>query len=344
MTRGGRGRGGAGLALLAALLLGGCLGVEVEPGVSARDGEIARQRAAATGPFRVAETGPHRAVLMAEGRRVVLVPVDGLCLAEEAFDASADGAFAVIAECVAAAAGPVDGAAEDAGQTVLPPSFAGLVTVSVAGEPMFADEDGRSAALRRLRDLLGTAPGLALLGRNGAGDSVEMLEARQIGDALYVHVRDVHDGGLALLAPEFWRGFVEINRRLVLVTVSGFRQRPLEGDDMLAVLAAQIARLREENGGPVFDAELELAAGFGAALRPGARMAAARTDPSGGLDTLREAVAAGAPAPRRAPAPTGRTALVGSGTGGPAVAGSGGTGSRHAPLSAPRAPARPARG
>jgi hypothetical protein len=302
------------------MLLSGCL--QLEPGLSGRDAELSRTgsatpaEAAPGGAFRIVEAGPARAVVSARGRRVTIAPVEGLCLAGDALDTSGAGAFAVIAECVA------EGRAEG---EALPPGFAGLVTVSVSGEPMFG-EGGRERALRRLRDFLGTVPGLALLGRNGSGRTVEMVESRRIGDSLYVHVHDRHQGELALLAPDFWRAFVEIEGRLVLVTVSGFRDRPLPEDEMLAVLAAQVARLREANGMAPEAAERALARGAGAVLVPVARRAEG-TRPAAGDPALRAADASeptGTPPPRRRPAAS--------------------AGARPAPAVAPRAPARPAQG
>jgi len=61
-------------------------------------------------------------------------------------------------------------------------------------------------------------------------------------------VREGAGGGAPLFAPDFWRALVEVNARLVLVTVSAFAGGGLDDRDMLAVLAAQVVRLKAANG------------------------------------------------------------------------------------------------
>ncbi|MEL6218266.1 MAG: hypothetical protein AAFR79_07340 [Pseudomonadota bacterium] len=298
-------------------------GFRLERGSSALSEELDRLRV--PGPFRYAEISPAEAVVIAREQRVVVRPVEGLCLSQGSLEVTREAAFAVVTDCLVEATRTESDA--------LPPTFPGLLAVSVSGDPMFEDDEGRGTALRRLREFLGTEPGLALLGRNGAGSTVEMVEARQVGDALYVHVHDTHEGELRLLAPDFWRAFVELNGRLVMVTVSGFRDFALEPDAMLALLAGQLATLREANGGPAFEAELALAEGAGSAMRA---VSLVRTDPSGGLDVLREQIASRRPAPARVPVPPRRP--------GTAKATVDETGTANAPRRAPLALARPALG
>jgi len=210
--------------------------------------------------FRVEEVDPELAYVTADGARVAIRPVEGLCLTSESIELTESGVFAVIADCLTETDPERSGRTEK-GETVyrLPPPFPGLMTLSVSAEPMFDRPGDRDGALDEMERFLASPEGLALLGRNGSPDKVEMVEAKRLGDALYVHVKDGATGGLPLLAPEFWRAFVEVRGRLVLVTVSGFRDRPLDDGVMLAVLAAQVARLREANEAPEVAREVELA-------------------------------------------------------------------------------------
>lgn len=279
------------------------------------------------GPFAVTEAHHARAVVVARGRPVAIEPVEGLCLAVDEMDTGSSGAFVVIADCITETAATAD---------ALPPSFAGLLTVSISGEPMFPADTGRASALRELRDFLGSDAGRKLLGRDREGGAATLLEARQIGDALYVRVRDGQGGRLALLDPEFWRAFVEIEDRLLLVTVSGFQDRPMDPERMLGLLAAQVARLRSANGAAAFAAEESLAERIDG-VRTGA---AGRTDPSGGINALRRQVAERSPPPVRAPRPAGRVVAAVSNAGSGPVEG----GTKRAPKAAPVAPRRPAQG
>lgn len=251
-------RAGTAAGLVAALTLSGCETAPVA-GRSLVSEELSRVRSNAL--FRVEEVDHSRAYVVADGQRVVLSPVQGLCLTGEAIDLTESGVFAVVADCVTETPLEATGVAGDAGEIYrLPPPFPGLMTLSVSAQPMFDGPTGREAALDRMQTFLETGAGLALLGRTGSGESVEVVDARRLGDALYVHVHDRDPGRLPLMSADFWRAFVEIEGRLILVTVSGFRDQPLSDDVMLAVLAAQVAELREANGAPLVRGEIELAA------------------------------------------------------------------------------------
>jgi len=321
---------GLGLGLAALGAVGGC----ANPG---RD-SVGSEPPGPTGgdaAFAVVAAGHDRAVVRAKAREIVLAPAPGFCFSADGFDTRDTGAFAVIADCVAET-DPRKVGTTGAGEAVLelPPSFPGLVTVAIAGEAMFPETAGKPAALRELRDFLGSAPGLAMLGRNGSGRSVDIRETRAIGDALYVKVIDTDEAALPLLAPEFWRAFIEINRRLVVVTASGFRNRPVDSGTLLAVLASQVDALRRANAAEPVEAETRLAERIDADLRIDGSPAAAAAR------SLTVAVATpadpGGPDPVRAPAPPPRAAQP---TGAPARSEREGL----APRSAPKAPLRPAR-
>ncbi len=328
-------------ALTAPALLGGCL--QLEPGLSGRDAEIGRQRGEAG--FAFVETGPERAVVRAGEDYLALVPVEGLCLTGGSFTATDGGAFAVVADCVTER---VSAAPEGAERLELPPAFPGIVTVAISGEG--AEGAQGDAAIDRLRGFLSRPVGLAMLGRDGESGAVEVVAIEPAESALFVHVRDTSEGGLALLSPEFWRGFVDVKGRLVLVTVSGFRDRPLPSDEMRRLLGAQVARIRTANAGAVtLSPGLRARAEEAAPERP--EIAAARETAEAEIAraVAEDAVARGgtppegpgrsvdtgsALAPRAAPPPPPRRV----------AAAPGGSASPAAPRSAPPAPARPAEG
>lgn len=341
------------VASLASSGLSGCL--QLEPGLSGREAELARSRAA-DAPFTFVETGPSRAVARAAGELIAIVPVEGLCLTSGAFSSSQSGVFAVVADCLTETAVTVT---DDGEGLELPPAFPGLVTVAISGDPA-TDAEGRGDVVR-LRRFLESEQGLALLGRNGSGETVEIVTIEEEDEALLVHVRDSHEGGLALLSPEFWRGFLDIRGRLVLVTVSGFRDRPLPAEEMHTVLRAQLVRIREDNVTPpvlspgaaadVRLVEAGTGADIGVDLGPdqaaeaeiAEAVAAAEAEGAGasGLADLAEIAASTGPpgpgAPERAPPPIFRSAAL-------APRPPGDTGSRLAPSTAPIAPSRPSAG
>ena len=303
-------RAGAALAVLA--LLGACQTtggplVEVTPGESRVEAELARQKA--NRDFRIDSVAPGRIRLIARARPVVIEPAEGLCLSPEATELTERGVFAVVADCL-----PPGGAA----------AFPGLITVSVAAEPMYPSGPGRKRELRRMRDFLGTAPGLAMLARGSGETGVRLEDVRAIDEGLYVHVHETGTAEDALFAPGFWRALLEINDRLVLVTVSGLAGGGLDEEAMLAVLATQVARLKTANGQRPVEAELRLARAAGAAL-PGAAPPTGAAAPVGDDRSDARQLA-------RTPLPAARGAAAGDGA------------TARAPARGPVAPRRPSTG
>ncbi len=263
-----------GILLLGASLLSGCL----ETGTGGLGGAFGESLVArkAVGDFSIEFANTGRAVFVAKGQQVALEPANGFCIAPESVDVGPASGFAMIGDCPATAT-PKDGEA----QLEVPRAIPALLTVSIAEEPMFAPGSPRGAALTDLERFLATPDGLATVGRSGKADAVSIVETRAIGDALYVHVEDRDVSALPMLAERFWRAFVEVNGRMVLVSLSGFREGPLEADQMLAHLAAQVVAVREANGMAPPAAEIALAGG---ARVDGPTMVAMAdpSDPAGG--------------------------------------------------------------
>ncbi|MBK0398018.1 hypothetical protein H0I76_02345 [Limibaculum sp. M0105] len=311
------------LSASVALALSGCLAV----GESGLDAELERIRAIRG--FAVVSASPEKAVLAARGRRVIVEPAPGSCIARDSIEVSSSLAFLIISDCVIEHAAALLPVTSDAIEIELPPAFPGVITVSVSGAPMDDDEGGGSEAVGNLRAYLETVEGKAQLGRGGDATMVEIEETRIVGDTLYVLVRDRSEDASPLLAPAFWRAFVEVNGRMVMATVSGFRDRPVGSEAMLRKLAAQVSALRAANGLDRFEA---VAGELPAALPPDRENErATRIAPY--LSPMVE------PAPRKRRAKT-VTAEV-KAPSPPAAPASVDTGSAQAPKNAPAALRRP---
>jgi hypothetical protein len=283
----------AALGLSLVLVLAGC--ELTEPGLSERDDELARR--AGTDAFAVVETGEERAVFAAAGSRIVIEPPEGYCLDEDSVAVSQRSAFVLVADCMQA-----QEAALANGADRLPRAFPGILTVTVSGEEAFGS--GR-AALASFERLLGTEAGAGLLGRGNDGGPGRVVAMNRVDGALYVLVEEVaSEGGGSLLAPRFWRAFTEINGRLVLVTVSGFSDRPMAEEEMLAFLAAQMAGLRRANGLEPSANEERIAAAVLEGLRPPAEPEATPVPKGRGGSagtSARGAAPGAAPAPQLRP-------------------------------------------
>ena len=237
-----------------AIGLGGCAEMDLERGFSGREAEWARTDAA--GDFSVVSSSHARAVVSALGQQVAVEPAHGFCLAEEAIETSDRSAFLLLGDC--AIEDPTGNGPTVEGQLDLPRGLPGIITISISGDPGFSRIGGDAGDLADLQSFVATAEGRALLGRGGNGDQVSVADTRRIGDTLYVLVEDA-DGGVPVLAPRFWRAFLELNERLAVVTISGFRDRPLPEEDMLRHLGDQVRQLQVANSEPINEPPVQLA-------------------------------------------------------------------------------------
>ncbi|MHA1530115.1 MAG: hypothetical protein ACTSVG_13935 [Alphaproteobacteria bacterium] len=276
------------------------------PGLGGRDAELARQRSAKG--FAVIEVTAARVVIAARGQHIVVEPPQGYCLDEGSVSVTRNAAFALVADCMDDHQAELKSGAV-AGRLVeieLPRVFPGILTVSVSGEPAYGWQAG---ALDAFEEMLGTEAGLKLLGRGHSPAPGRITATRRIGGALYVLIEEPVAEGASILAPGFWRAFININGRLVLVSVSSFSDRPMAEDAMMGFLTQQMTRLRRANGLPVDEEEAEIARQMVAGLGIAAGQ--------GGLTAVR-------PPP---PAPRARVASAGARS--------------RAPTRAPLAPRRP---
>ena len=299
--------------LLVALALAAC----EQPGMG--DPEPLRARAA--NGFEVIEASPGRAVFDVRGQRIVVEPPPGYCLDQGSVAVTRNAAYALVADCMqdhqaALENGAVAGRAAEIG---LPRAFPGILTVAISGEPAYGWEAGE---LDAFEEMLGAEAGRKLLGRGNSPTPGRIIATRRLGGALYVLIEEPPADETSILAPDFWRAFINIDGRLVLVTVSSFSDRPIAEDAMMGFLAQQMTRLRRANGLRVNGEEdaigRQMAASFGPAQGELAVNRAARP-----------AAADGRADPARAPLPRERVASAGAVPRAPD------------PVAAPPAPRRP---
>lgn len=233
------------------LILVGCVN---EPGFPGRDDEFSRLRGQA-GPFNVVSVNHERAVVSARGRQVAIEAAEGFCLAKESIETSGRSAFAMIADCV------LDDpqSSKRAAAAALPQGVPGIITVSISGDQGYTRDGDGAGTLSDLSKFLETSEGRTMLGRGGAGQSVSIKESRTIDNGLYVLVEDKNTDLIPILAPRFWRSFVDLNDRLTVVTISGFKDKPLGSDEMLKYLVNQVKTLAYANRAPLNEARTYVA-------------------------------------------------------------------------------------
>jgi len=231
--------------LLAVMALAGCENLG-ESGVRDELSRVQREKG-----FAVISTGSKRAVFAVRGQRIVVAPPDGYCLDEGSVGVSRSSAFALVADCVP----QVVNGTGDQQEISLPRSFPGILTISVSGEPAF---DKPPQALDDFAIFVSSDAGVKLRGRGNGAVPGKVVATRKVGGALYALVEG-RQTAKSFLAPRFWRTFININARLLLVTVSSFSDRPIAEEAMMGFLAQQIARLRDVNDLPDEPEEAEIA-------------------------------------------------------------------------------------
>ncbi|MEM6664499.1 MAG: hypothetical protein AAF666_20235, partial [Pseudomonadota bacterium] len=235
----------------------GVSGCQQGAGYSSADAEWQRLRG--SGPFHVVNAAHHRAVVSARGNQVAIEPADGFCVAEDSIETSARSVFALIGDCVID--GPAAGKTNGRGGLDLPSSVPGIMTVSISGDKGFGRETNGAGSLSGLRAFLESPEGVSMLGRGGGANTVSVKEIREIDDALFVYVEDKDTGIVPILSSRFWRAFIELNDRLTVVTISGFRDRPLEKADLLEFLVGQVEKLEVANAVPINESGVMVAQG-----------------------------------------------------------------------------------
>lgn len=281
------------------------------PGQSGRDGEWARQRAEKG--FLVVSANHERAVVAAKGRQVAIEAADGFCLARESIETTGRSAFALIGDCVLEDPAGTNGKRKVNGRLDVPRGLPGIITVSISGDKGYS-RNGGGASLDDLSAFLDTKEGRRMLGRGGGSGAVKIKEKKKVGDALYVLVEDSEAQVIPVLSPQFWRSFTELNGRMTVVTISGFRDRPLGKNEMLDHLVNQVKTLTLANATPVNEPITRIAAADARRQQnpePNPVQTLADIKPDGIIVTaqnVREEVISPKPAPKAKPEPAAQPA------------------------------------
>ncbi len=203
-------RSALGLALLA---LTGCLEA---PAVNSRD-------------FGFARSAPQ--TIAVANQSVVIGGPPGYCIDRGGSRVGGDTAFVLLGSCASIARDAAAGA----------PRVPGILTASVD------KENGGAAVLAHLERFVGSPEGRAAMARDGSAESVSVLDTLNESGALFVYLRDTSANSILGLDDTYWRGFFDLNGRLITVSAVSFANQPQSGDAGLATLRAFLARIRSES-------------------------------------------------------------------------------------------------
>lgn len=247
----------AGVRLLAvSVLLGMLVGVTSgceQRGFSSVQAELDRRKAQ---QFYVVAASTEAALVSAYGNEVAIRPADGFCLSRESIETSNRSAVALIGDCALDrdAATAKRGAR---GELALPRSLPGIITISISGDPAVTDVATDADAIEAF---LQSPQVRSLIGRTADRSQVKIRESRRQDGVVYVLVEDKNSGPIPLLSDTFWRAFLTIKNRLAVITISGFKARPLGVERMLGHLSEQVAAMQKANGGALEDTRRLIAA------------------------------------------------------------------------------------
>lgn len=241
-------------ALTGMVLLAGVTTACVEPGAAGGGYSGWEQRE--QGPFHVVSASNEAAVISAQGREVAIRPAKGFCLSRDSIETSTRSAVALIGDC--ALEQDVSTARRGSrGELALPRALPGIITVAISGDPAVQD-----AALdaNAIESFLQSPQGKALIGRTRDGSTVKIRESRRKDGVVYLLVEDQNTGPIPLLSDTFWRAFVTLRDRLAVITINGFRARPLGVEQMLDHLSEQVIAMQSANRGGLDDIKALIAA------------------------------------------------------------------------------------
>ena len=160
---------------------------------------------------------------------MIVAGANGWCVDPDVSRARGDTAVVVLGSCAAI------------GQNALAPrpDVPGVVTVSV--------EQGSTGAPSpaELEDFFVSDQGRAALARDGQSESVDILQSYASEDRFVIHTED--RSALPNASPLTWRALFGLDGRFVSVSLYSSQEQPIEPEDGLATLEAQVDELIAAN-------------------------------------------------------------------------------------------------
>lgn len=171
--------------------------------------------------------GPKPHVRVGDGTVAIAGP-SGFCLDEPATRIDRDGAFVLLGDC--GLLGKDRAKARPVGA---------VLTASLE-----ADGAGSVSGIGRLAE---TTTGRALVGQSGSGAGVKVLATREAEGAVFLLVEDQGRKPVPGLKSRFWRGFLDINGHLVVLSVLAFEGGAVDDQQGLNLAVAFADAMRRAN-------------------------------------------------------------------------------------------------
>lgn len=173
------------------------------------------------------------------GDTIRIVAPAGFCIDPKSTNVDTGGAFVLLSDCelitpTKAVRGNVVGMA---------------LTASISPNTASGEDDATVLSMRELKAYSSTTEGRALLSRSGDARSVRILNTVEQDDVLYVLIEDNGVQQVPGVEPRFWRAFLELGDRFVVLSVLEFKGAEISAQDSLNLIASLAASLRRSNPG-----------------------------------------------------------------------------------------------
>lgn len=170
---------------------------------------------------------------------VTIAAPKGYCVDVSSLRDQTSGAFVPLGACAALTRNAADPSPKS------PAFLAASVTDQPAGAAV-ADKDPAALTAQARRFLESTA-GRAALSRSGDASTVTVLDLKTASGVVKVLTHDSSDNRPESLSDTTWRAFLPVGDKLVVASVTGFTEHPLDQRNGLAQLDKFIAAIEKAN-------------------------------------------------------------------------------------------------
>ena len=171
--------------------------------------------------------GRHARVQVGPATLAVAGP-PGFCLDAPATRIDRDGAFVLLGDCGLLGKGPAAARPQGA-----------VLTASL--------EAGGAGSVAGIGRLTETAAGRALVSQSGSGARVKVLATREAGGAVFLLVEDQGRKPVPGLKSRFWRGFLDIDGHLAVVSMLAIEGGTVEDQQGLTLAVAFAEAMQAAN-------------------------------------------------------------------------------------------------
>jgi len=183
-------------------------------------------------------TAASRTTVNVAGDAITVIAPTGFCVDNKSTSVDRTGAFVLMSDCDLLSGQP-------ASRTDI---VGAALTASISNGGLGGEGDDPVQSLADLQEFVDTGEGKALLSRSGQSNGVRILSTMQHGDVLFVLVEDRGRQPIAGVEQQFWRAFLELGDRLVVLSVLEFEGAGVSSQDGLNLLSSLASSLQRANG------------------------------------------------------------------------------------------------